>query len=143
MSSMSDGCERSGYEGNTTPQIPGSPRFAFGDADDSTEETRTVDLRTLSPGTSITVATRNSTYKLVLRDAETQTVTVEGGRYRDEPAEGRVAGTSINGIFLSEGRIDVRPLAGPGSRRTPPGHLSGAVDHGRLARQSRCCPSSC
>lgn len=106
MPLMSDGLDRAGDTGNPTP-TPGSPRFTARDADDSTEEPRTVNVRTLAPGTAITVATRNSTYTLVLRDPDLQTVSVAGGRYRNEPAAGRVAGTSINGIFLTEGRIEV------------------------------------
>jgi hypothetical protein len=43
----------------------------------------------------------------VLRDAASQAVTVTGGRYGEEPADGHVEGSSINGVFLSEGRIEV------------------------------------
>ena len=110
MPLMSHGYDPSGDSDHHTAQVQTSPRYAYSqplEAHESADETQSLDVRTLSPGTPITVSTRNSTYRLVLRNAESQAVTVAGGRYQDEPAEGRVAGSSINGIFLAEGRIDV------------------------------------
>jgi hypothetical protein len=107
MASTTHGFNPAGDSGVHTTELPPSSRLPFLESRDSGEEPRSLDLSTLAPGTTITVATRNSTYQLVLRNAESQAVTVTGGRWGDEPVEGHVAGSSINGVFLSERRIEV------------------------------------
>jgi hypothetical protein len=108
MPSMNHGYDAVRESGQHTTQVPPSPRLPFLEPHDSTGDgPGSVEVQTCNPGATVTVATRNSTYVLVVRDPEARAITVTGGRWGDHPAEGHVEGSSINGIFLTEGRIEV------------------------------------
>jgi len=64
-----------------------------------------VDVRELAAGTIVSVRTRNSCYRLVIVEPETQHVLVSGGHWFPEPTEARVVGATGGGSMLKPGWI--------------------------------------
>jgi len=74
--------------------------FQFGDDDG-------VDVRELAAWTIVSVRTRNSCYRLVIVEPETQHVLVSGGQWFPEPTEARLVGATCGGSMLMPGWIGV------------------------------------
>ena len=55
--------------------------------------TDAVDVTQLHEGSVVTVGTRNSTYRLTIRDSEHRLASIEGGRFFEEPVVGSIEGT--------------------------------------------------
>ena len=87
---MSDNGFRSGTRANFSPQ-----------------SVRDVDLRSLAPGTVLTVDTTNSSYQIVVLDGETRQATLEGGKLFREPTEVLIEGSTAGGTELMVGWIGV------------------------------------
>jgi hypothetical protein len=66
-----------------------------------------IDLRAVPIGTNILVDTRNSRYRLVLREGDGRDVVVQGGRYFHQETEVRVNGSTLGGSLLKIGWIGV------------------------------------
>jgi hypothetical protein len=66
-----------------------------------------IDVRSLPPGTLVTVHTHNSRYRLIKMDGTELSVLVQGGRLFPDLAEGRVDGSTFGGNLLHVGSIDV------------------------------------
>ena len=74
--------------------------FQHGDADG-------VDVRELAAGANVIVRTRNSCYRLVMVEPETQRVLVSGGDWFPEPTEAQLVGATGGGSMLKPGWIGV------------------------------------
>ena len=72
--------------------------FQHGDADG-------VDVRELAAGANVIVRTRNSCYRLVMVEPETQRVLVSGGDWFPEPTKAQLVGASRGGNMLKPGWI--------------------------------------
>jgi hypothetical protein len=66
-----------------------------------------VDVRALAAETIVSVRTRNSSYRLVIVEPETQRVLVSGGNWFPEPTDARVVGATHGGSMLKPGWIGV------------------------------------
>jgi hypothetical protein len=62
-----------------------------------------VSLRVLRPRDTIHARTRNSQYRIVLIDPEQGKVTVQGGRFFNEPVAAVVSGSTLGGCMLKLG----------------------------------------
>jgi hypothetical protein len=62
-----------------------------------------VSLRVLRPRDTIHARTRNSDYRIVLVDPEQGKVTVQGGRFFNEPVAAVVSGSTLGGCMLKLG----------------------------------------
>jgi hypothetical protein len=62
-----------------------------------------VSLRVLRPRDTIHARTRNSDYRIVLIDPEQGKVTVQGGRFFNEPVAAVVSGSTLGGCMLKLG----------------------------------------
>jgi hypothetical protein len=62
-----------------------------------------VSLRVLRPRDTIHARTRNSNYRIVLVDPEQGKVTVQGGRFFNEPVAAVVSGSTLGGCMLKLG----------------------------------------
>ena len=74
--------------------------FQLGDADG-------VDVREVAAGAIVIVRTRNSCYRLVMVEPETQRVLVSGGDWFPEPTEAQLVGATGGGSMLKPGWIGV------------------------------------
>jgi hypothetical protein len=74
--------------------------FQLGDADG-------VDVRELAAGAIVIVRTRNSCYRLVMVEPETQRALVSGGDWFPEPTEAQLVGATGSGSMLKPGWIGV------------------------------------
>ena len=74
--------------------------FRLGDADD-------VDVRELAAGAIVSVRTRNSCYRLVIVEPESQRVLVSGGDWFPESTEVHLVGSTGGGSMLKPGWIGV------------------------------------
>jgi hypothetical protein len=85
------------------------PRLAsfFADVSPSGVGIVGVDLRSVPTGTNVLVDTRNSRYRLVLREGGGCNVVVQGGRYFHQETEARVDGSTLGGSLLKIGWIGV------------------------------------
>jgi hypothetical protein len=78
-----------------------------------------VDVRELAAGTIVSVRTRNSCYRFVIVEPETQLVLVSGGHWFPEPTEARVVGATGGGSMLKPGwigeglRLEIRHMNRP------------------------------
>lgn len=66
-----------------------------------------VDVRELAAGAIVIVRTRNSCYRLVMVEPETQRVLVSGGDWFPEPTEAQLVGATGGGNMLKPGWIGV------------------------------------
>ena len=66
-----------------------------------------VDIRDLSPGTTVIVRTRHSCYRLVMVEPETRRVLVSGGEWFPVPTEAQLVGATGGGSMLKPGWIGV------------------------------------
>jgi hypothetical protein len=64
-----------------------------------------VDVRELAAGAIVIVRTRNSCYRLVMLEPETQRVLVSGGDWFPEPTEAQLVGATGGGNMLKTGWI--------------------------------------
>lgn len=64
-----------------------------------------IDVRSLPPGTVLTVGTSNSCYEIVILEGETGRATMQGGPLFREPTEVRIEGSTLGGSQLKIGRI--------------------------------------
>ena len=72
--------------------------FQLGDTDG-------VDVRELAAGAIVIVRTRNSCYRLVMLEPETQRVLVSGGDWFPEPTKAQLVGATRGGNMLKPGWI--------------------------------------
>ena len=72
-----------------------------------------VDITLLSEGSVVTVGTRNSTYRLTIRDSEHRLASIEGGKFFSDPVEARIEGTPFEdgpvqvGIIQTGKRMEI------------------------------------
>lgn len=71
------------------------------------ESVTDVNIRSLRPGTVLTVDTVNSSYRIVVLNGEAGLATMEGGELFDEPTEVRIEGSTAGGSELRVGWIHV------------------------------------
>ena len=64
-------------------------------------------IESLEPGTTLTVQTLNSQYRLTVMDGDRGEVLVEGGRHVPEPTPAVLQGSSAGGNLLKAGWIGV------------------------------------
>ena len=64
-----------------------------------------VDVTRLSEGAVVTVGTRNSTYRLTIRDGEHRLASIEGGKFFSDPVVARIEGTPFEDGAVQVGII--------------------------------------
>jgi hypothetical protein len=64
-----------------------------------------IDVRTLAPGTEVSMDTVNSHYRFVILDESQRKALVRGGRYFDGEAEARIEGSTLGDTLLWVGWI--------------------------------------
>lgn len=74
-------------------------------SDHQTSNVTGIDVRTLPPGTEVTMDTANSHYRFVILDDGERRALVHGGRYFDNEAEARIEGSTLGGTLLWVGWI--------------------------------------
>lgn len=75
----------------------------IGNATHST--TGALDITQLHEGSVVTVGTRNSTYRLTIRDSEHRLAEIEGGQFLAEPVVGSIEGTPFEDGPIQTGII--------------------------------------
>jgi hypothetical protein len=66
-----------------------------------------LDVRSLPNGSRVVVKTRNSRYRLVIKERNGGNAVIDGGRYFGNPTEVRVDGSTLGGSSLEVGWIVV------------------------------------
>jgi hypothetical protein len=79
--------------------------LTFADLLPERDEGMGIDLRALSPGTSLAIATRNSSYRLVKLGGRGGNALIQGGSFFARETEVRVAGSTAGGSLLKIGWI--------------------------------------
>ena len=82
-------------------------------------------IQSLAPGTTLTICTRNSTYRVVVIDGVEQLVRVQGGSLLPEATEACLDGATVGGCLLKSGWIGrgLRAEFSVGPRRIITSHV--------------------